>query len=121
VSSFLIDRISRHHCRQPVAERGALPSLPQVLGRVPDPRRVRGRRHSLAFVLALAVAAVLCGARSTAAVAQWAREAAPETLTVLGAGRCPRTGRLRVPAASTIGRLLWSCHINSHLLALCHH
>lgn len=83
-----------------------MPSLIRVLGAIPDPRRVRGRRHCLGFVLAATVTAVLCGARSTAAVAQWVREAAPQTLTELGAGRCPRTGRLRVPVACTIARVL---------------
>jgi predicted transposase YbfD/YdcC len=38
---------------------------------VPDPRRRRGRRHSLQSVLLIAVCAVLAGARSFAAIADW--------------------------------------------------
>ncbi|MFF2746408.1 transposase family protein [Kitasatospora sp. NPDC058048] len=47
---------------------------PQLLGRlaaVPDPRRAKGRRHPVAFVLALAACAVLAGAKSLAAIAEW--------------------------------------------------
>src|SRR4051812_144057 len=38
---------------------------------VPDPRRRRGRRHSLQSVLLIAVCAVLAGARSFAAIGDW--------------------------------------------------
>ena len=47
-------------------------SLLQALSAVADPRRSRGRRHSLQSILLLAVGAVLAGARSYAAIAQWA-------------------------------------------------
>ena len=104
--SSLIDRLSRHRHPDPAALGQPTPSLVRVLGAIPDPRRVRGRRHRLGFVLAVTVVAVLCGARSTAAVAQWAREAAEETLTELGAGYCRRTGRQRIPVACTIARVL---------------
>jgi predicted transposase YbfD/YdcC len=49
---------------------------------------------------------VLGGARSEAAIAQCAAKAAPGLLLRLGAWRCRRTDRIRVPVASTIGRLL---------------
>ena len=45
---------------------------------MPDPRRRRGRRHSLQAVLFLALSAVLAGARSYAAIADWAAVAEPE-------------------------------------------
>jgi hypothetical protein len=45
------------------------PGLLARLASVPDPRRARGRRHPLVFVLALAACAVLAGARSLAAIA----------------------------------------------------
>jgi hypothetical protein len=50
-------------------------TLLQALSRVPDPRKARGRCHSLQSILLLAVGAVLAGARSYAAIAQWAQHA----------------------------------------------
>src|SRR5256885_2187483 len=60
-----------------------------LLAQVPDPRARRGRRHSLAGLLAVGVAAVIAGSRSFAAVGQWAADAGPEVLAVLGAARGP--------------------------------
>jgi hypothetical protein len=70
-----------------------------VLDTVPDPRRARGRRHSLATVIALAWGAVLAGATSLAAIGD-------------GAADVPRWSwerwriRRRPPGVSTIRRLL---------------
>ncbi len=47
------------------------PSLLRALAEVPDPRSRHGRRHPLPAVLALATVAMLCGARSLYAIAQW--------------------------------------------------
>ncbi len=47
-------------------------SLLQALATVPDPRQRRGRRHSLQSVLLLALGAIVAGARSYAAIADWA-------------------------------------------------
>ena len=68
-----------------VAERAELPSgqlsavesisLIQALEAVPDRRQRRGRRHSLESVLWLALGAVMAGARSYAAIAEWATAA----------------------------------------------
>lgn len=71
---------------------GAPPSLPvpsllEVLAVVPDPRRRRGRRYAANSVLAFAVCAMLCGARSLYAIAQWVqerREDDPALLEALG-------------------------------------
>lgn len=53
----------------------ALAGLPiPSLRAVPDPRHRRGRRYDQAAVLPLAVCAMLCGARSLYAIAQWGRE-----------------------------------------------
>jgi len=46
----------------------------EALAQVPDPRSRHGRRYPLAAMLALAVCAMLCGARSLYAIAQWGRE-----------------------------------------------
>jgi predicted transposase YbfD/YdcC len=70
-------------------------SLLQALSAVPDPRKARGRRHGLRSVLLLAVGAVLAGARSWTAIAQWAR-CADQTVAVCGP----------TPHATTFGRVL---------------
>lgn len=49
-------------------------SLMEALERVPDARRRQGRRYGVAQVLALAVCAMACGARSLYAMEQWGRE-----------------------------------------------
>lgn len=51
--------------------------LLQALSVIPDPRRRRGRRHSLQSLLLVAVCAVLAGARTYAAIGDWACAAAP--------------------------------------------
>jgi predicted transposase YbfD/YdcC len=60
-----------------------------LLAQVPDPRKKRGRRHPLAGLLAVGVAAVIAGSRSFAAIGQWAADAGPEVLAGLGAARGP--------------------------------
>jgi predicted transposase YbfD/YdcC len=63
--------------------------LLDLLAQVPDPRKARGRRHPLAGLLATGVAAVTAGARSFAAVGQWASDAGQDVLAALGADRGP--------------------------------
>ena len=63
--------------------------LLELLAKVPDPRKRRGRRHALAGLLATGIAAVIAGSRSFAAIGQWAADAGPEVLAVLGAARGP--------------------------------
>lgn len=89
-------------------------SLAAALAAVPDPRRPRGWRPDytpvpLVALLQATVAAVLCGARSLYAVAQWVRERAadaPELLAALGfpAGRSTCVATLhRVYKALDVG------------------
>ena len=59
------------------------PSLLEALSRVPDPRKLRGRRHPLSAILAMSVCAMLCGSRSLYAIAQWGRDH-PELAETLG-------------------------------------
>jgi len=54
------------------------------LAQLADPRQRRGRRHTLGAVLAVAVAAVLAGARSLAAIGEWAADAPGPVLAALG-------------------------------------
>ena len=63
--------------------------LLDLLAQVPDPRKRRGRRHPLAGLLAAGIAAVIAGSRSFAAIGQWAADACPEVLSMLGAARGP--------------------------------
>src|SRR5580693_5017702 len=63
--------------------------LLDLLAQVPDTRKRRGRRHALAGLLAVGIAAVIAGSRSFAAIGQWAADAGPEALAVLGAARGP--------------------------------
>jgi DDE_Tnp_1-associated len=59
------------------------------LAQIADPRHRRGRRHALGAVLAVAVAAVLAGARSLAAIGEWASDAPCQVLAALGVRRDP--------------------------------
>jgi predicted transposase YbfD/YdcC len=70
-----------------------------VLAAVPDPRALRGVRHRLAVILGLALCAVLAGARSFTAIAEWAADADQATREALGI-----TGT--VPSESTFRRTL---------------
>ncbi|MGK2877734.1 MAG: transposase family protein [Solirubrobacterales bacterium] len=71
---------------QPIGSASALLTL---LESVPDPRRARGIRHQLPGILAVGIAAVAAGARSFAAIGQWAADADENLLAALGStGRC---------------------------------
>ena len=89
--------------------------LLDLLAQVPDPRKRRGRRHPLAGLLAVGIAAVIAGSRSFAAIGQWAADAGPETLAVLGAARGPRAAFRRAFALVSgdvldrvLGAWLWT-------------
>ncbi len=58
--------------------------LVEVFAAVPDPRARRGVRHALPVVLTVATAAVLAGAKSLLAVAEWVAEADRDALSQLG-------------------------------------
>jgi predicted transposase YbfD/YdcC len=73
------------------------PTLLGVLGKVPDPRDPRGVRYPLTGVLAVAVCAVVAGARSFAAIGEWALD--------LGADQLDRLGLDRAPVESTLRKL----------------
>jgi predicted transposase YbfD/YdcC len=63
--------------------------LLDLLAQLPDPRKRRGRRHVLAGLLAVGIAAVIAGSKSFAAIGQWASDAGPDVLAALGADRGP--------------------------------
>lgn len=62
--------------------------LREALDQVPDHRKSQGRRHPLGAVLSLAVGAMLCGARSLYAIAQWA-QAFPKDIFSKRSSTCP--------------------------------
>ena len=88
--------------------------LLSVLGQVPEHRKARGIRHDLAALLALATAAVLSGADSTAAIAQYARTLTQPALASLGIRRNTRTRTYVAPAYQTLRRAIRS--VNAHAL-----
>lgn len=84
-----------------------LPSLSCRIPALVDPRAARGRRHTLGCVLRTALCAVLAGARSLAAIGQWAANAPQDTLARLGARTTtPALGERRAPSTDTIRRVL---------------
>jgi predicted transposase YbfD/YdcC len=82
------------------------PDLLAYLATVNDPRTRAGRRHPLVTILAIAAAAVLTGARSIAAIAEWAADTPQPVRAALGARRDPLTGRWTVPTRPPIRRTL---------------
>ncbi|MCX4732060.1 ISAs1 family transposase [Streptomyces sp. NBC_01363] len=103
MSSSLIGVLQRHcedigsACPDPEPQR--FTSLAEVLGRLPDPRRVRGRRYRMGSLLALCLVAVLGEAMSLAAIARFAADADASLLEQIGLTSS-------TPNASTLGRLL---------------
>ena len=77
-----------------------------ALAAVPDPRKTRGRRHRLVTVLAVSVCAVLAGARSYVAIAEWAHDLPVSVRLRLGIGR-------RAPSESTIRRIPQAVDLDS--------
>lgn len=91
-ASALRQACSAQDCDLPVA-------VWDVLSTIADPRGRRGRRHELATVLAVSLAAVLAGARTLAAIAEWAGDQPGWALRRIGVRRDP-------PSLSTIRRVL---------------
>jgi len=80
--------------------------LLERLGALTDPRARRGRRHQLAGVLAIAAAAVLGGARSYSAIAEFARDLEAATLAQLGVWRRPYSDCYVAPSEPTLRRTI---------------
>jgi predicted transposase YbfD/YdcC len=93
------------HADPPKLQDADTPQLLAYLAAVPDPRAARGRRHPLVAILALAAAAVLAGARSIAAIAEWAADAPQPVRAALGARR-DAPDHFAVPAEATIRQTL---------------
>ena len=70
-------------------------SLLGVLAKVPDPRDPRGVRYPLPGMLAVAVCAVLAGARSFAAIGEWALDLSAEQLGRIELDKAPVESTMR--------------------------
>ncbi|MDZ7918034.1 MAG: ISAs1 family transposase [Rhodococcus sp. (in: high G+C Gram-positive bacteria)] len=86
-----------------LGELSQVPTAPREIldafSRVPDPRKPRGIRHTVAAIIGIAAAAVISGARSFTAIAEWAHDVPTEHLTPLGVNDA-------VPCESTVRRTL---------------
>lgn len=78
----------------------ARPSLLELFEQVTDPRSARGVRHAFAGLLAVALSAVLAGARSFTAIGEWVADADTCVLARLGLAGARR------PCEATIRRAL---------------
>src|SRR5215475_13672821 len=58
--------------------------LIEVFAMIPDFRQPRGKRHPFAAIFALACCAMLCGARSYSAIAEWGRNYGTRIAQALG-------------------------------------
>lgn len=92
--------------KSPSRQHRALPGLPQRLATLADPRHRRGKRHPFVSVLLIACSAVLSGARSFAAIGQWAKNAPQKALARLGT-RTASVFAVRVaPSPATVRRII---------------
>ena len=72
-----------------------LRTLPGALAAIPDPRKRRGQRYDLPFLLTCLVAALLCDCNSLEAVGRWTRDQQALLARVCGRRRhCTPTGAL---------------------------
>jgi hypothetical protein len=90
------------------------PSLLQALAAVPDPRSRHGRRHPLPAIVALATVAMLCGARSLYAIAQWGREQPEAVVRTLG------FARQQTPGVATLHRVFKALDVDVFETVLAH-
>jgi hypothetical protein len=82
-------------------------SLLDVLAQLPDPRSRHGRRHPLPAILSLTVLALLTGAKSYQAIAQFGRDKGPALAFLLGFRRG------KTPAKSTFSVLFRSLDVQA--------
>lgn len=80
--------------------------LIKTLTTLPDPRKKRGIRHRQLSILAIALCAVLSGARSYSAIAEWAQRCSQNILKRLWCRFDDRQKSYLPPSEPTIRRLL---------------
>ena len=84
----------------------SVPGLLEVLARVPDPRKRRGRRYLLTFVLAVAVACALAGAGNFREAGDHAADLPQDVLARLGGVPHPLARRITAPSETRIRTLI---------------
>jgi predicted transposase YbfD/YdcC len=85
---------------------GKIPGLLTVLALVPDPRKFRGRRYPLTFVLAVAAACSLAGAKTFREIGDTAADLPQDLLRKLGGKPHPLLRRIIAPSETRIRTLL---------------
>lgn len=85
-----------------------LEDLIETLHSFPDPRNKRGKRHRIISIVAISICAVLCGARSYAAIAEWAQHRTKNQLKRLWCRYNDNKQCYEPPSEPTIRRLLQS-------------
>ena len=85
---------------------GKVPGLLSVLAVVPDPRRPRGRRFPLVFILAVAAACALAGAKTFREIGDQAADLPQQVLRDLGGRPHPLWRRVIAPSETRIRTLL---------------
>ena len=85
-----------------------LKDLIEVLKSIPDPRKKRGKRHRIISIMAIAICAVLCGARSYTAIAEWAQHRTQNQLRRLWSRYDDKKRCYIPPSEPTIRRVLQS-------------
>lgn len=87
-------------------------SLKEALDSVPDHRSSQGRRHPLGAILALSTCAMLCGAHSLYAIAQFGRDHGAVTAQLLG------FTREKTPCVATLHRVFKDLDVGAFEAAL---
>jgi predicted transposase YbfD/YdcC len=85
---------------------GKIPGLLAVLALVPDPRKPRGRRYQLVFVLAVAAACTLAGAKTFREIGDQAADLPQDVLRDLGGRVHPLRRKIIAPSETRIRTLL---------------
>jgi hypothetical protein len=93
--------------------------LADHLAVVPDPRQPQGIRHTLRSILLITAAAVCTGARSFAAIGEWASDAPQRVLARLGVRYHRKQRRYVPPDEATLRRTLQHVDAEAIDAAIC--
>jgi predicted transposase YbfD/YdcC len=85
---------------------GKVPGLLAVLALVPGPRKIRGRRYDLVFMLAVAAACTLAGAKTFREIGDQAADLPQGVLRDLGGRRHPLRRKITAPSETRVRTLL---------------